>query len=639
MNTGLTMNQCTHCGHTHFPPRAVCPRCWGEDFTRRRCTTAQIDETTTVGNGPVRLATLRTDAGPLVVGQLGPNQDGGSVALSELPDVSGTAFVPAGFSPPPDVLPRHSSTLRGLDQAQRSIPKLLQHQAERYGDKPLFVCGDSTWSYRETVQQAGLAASGMRERGIGFGDRVAIWCRNRPELLEAVLGCAWLGAIAVPLNTALRGPGLRHTLNDSGAKAALVDPDLLSALTAIDLPETLQEIWLLDTTTASQEGQSGAATETILTAPRGTEETPPADVGPHDTAAILYTSGTTGLPKGVCCPHAQFYWWGVTVGECLSIDDDDVLYNCLPMFHTNALNAFFQAIVAGATFVLGPRFSASRFWTELLTSRATVTYLLGAMAEILRARSTSEYEPRHRVRVALAPATPLHSHHAFRERFGIQLVEGYGSTETNMVIGADASMQRPGKMGITLPDFETRVVDERGIDVPSNVPGELLCRSRQPFAFATRYFNNPADTAEAWTDGWFHTGDRVILDDNGWFTFVDRTKDSIRRRGENISSLEVEQALAAHPAVQAAAVFAVPSELAEDEVMATLVAQPGNHIEPSDVIRHCESQLSYFAIPRYIDIVDTLPLTENGKVQKSVLRKQGIGTQTWDRDTNGSLHR
>jgi carnitine-CoA ligase len=257
------------------------------------------------------------------------------------------------------------------------------------------------------------------------------------------------------------------------------------------------------------------------------------------------------------------------------------------------------------------------------------------MVQLLLGAEPSELDARHRVRIALAPATPARSHRRFLERFGVRLIEGYASTETNFMIGAHPTRQRPGWMGVALPDFEVRVVDAAGIDVPDGVAGELVCRSRLPYAFATGYFDNPGATVKAWQDLWFHSGDRVVRDSSGWFRFLDRSNDGIRRRGENISSLEVEQVLGDHPAVVAVAVYAVPSELAEDEVMAAIVLAPEQQADPLDLVQWCEPRLSYFAIPRYLDFVEELPMTENGKVRKAALRERGVTRSTWDRETIG----
>jgi crotonobetaine/carnitine-CoA ligase len=526
-------------------------------------------------------------------------------------------------------LPR--APLRGLPLRDQTLPALLERQARVYPDRVLFRCGSLERSFTDVRDAAARSAGLLLEAGVVAGDRVAAMCDNRVELLDVILGCAWMGAIAVPINSALRGAQLRHILSNSGARALLVDGRLLDSLGAFEPPVTLESVWALDADRAPE--LDGYRVE--LAPVRG-REVAARPAAPGDTAAILYTSGTTGVSKGVCCPQAQFYWWGVLVSEMLAIEEDDVLYTCLPLFHTNALNAFVQALVSGATYVLGPRFSASRFWTEVAASGATVTYLLGAMVDILFSRPPSEADRGHAVRVALAPATPARLLAPFKERFGVQLIEGYGSTETNCAIAAPTlDDHRAGYMGTVRTGFEARVVDEHDQQVPDGAPGELVLRHGEPFCFATGYFGMPDKTVEAWRNLWFHTGDRVVREPDGWVRFIDRAKDAIRRRGENISSFEVEQVLLEHPAVAVAAVFPVPSELAEDEVMAALVLEPHATLNPAELIRHCEPRLAYFAIPRFVDLVAELPLTENGKVRKHILREQGVSAQTWDREAAG----
>jgi carnitine-CoA ligase len=366
------------------------------------------------------------------------------------------------------------------------------------------------------------------------------------------------------------------------------------------------------------------------------EAVPPYHARPDDPAAILYTSGTTGPSKGVVCPQEQWYWWALLTGEVLGIQADDVLYTCLPLFHTNALNTFCQALLAGATYALGPRFSASRFWGRCAEAEGTVTYLLGPMVSILLRQPPSSADRDHHVRIALAPATGAELHEPFRERFGVQLIDGWGSTETNIVLSNRHDNSRPWTLGRVLEPFEARVVDEDDGDVLDGTPGELVVRSREPHAFATGYVGRPDATAEAWRGGWFHTGDRVVRDGDGSFRFVDRIKEVIRRRGENISAFEVEQALQSHPDVVAAAVIPVPSELGEDEVMACVVRREGAALEPGDLIEFCQERLAGFAIPRYVDFLAELPLTPSGKVEKYRLRERGVTAATWDREESNA---
>ena len=241
--------------------------------------------------------------------------------------------------------------------------------------------------------------------------------------------------------------------------------------------------------------------------------------------------------------------------------DGDVLMTTLPLFHTNALNAFYQAMLNGATLVVEPRFSASGFMAALARHQATITYVLGAMVPMLLAQPPSPADRAHNVRLALAPAVPAHFHQQFTDRFGFGLIDGYGSTETNCIMGAPLAEQRPGLMGRLLPGFTARVVDAHDNELPDGEAGELILRADEPFAFATGYFGMADKTVEAWRNLWFHTGDRVVREADGFYRFIDRMKDAIRRRGENISSYEVEQVLVNHPAVENAAVFPVRSEL------------------------------------------------------------------------------
>jgi carnitine-CoA ligase len=514
---------------------------------------------------------------------------------------------------------------------ERTLPVMLRRQAERFGDRPLVTAGDATLSFAEACEVAARAAGTLRASGIGVGDRVALMCSNRIEFLQVFLGCAWLGAVLVPINTASRGLQLQHILANSGARLLVIEAELVSHLDQLNFAALpLEAIWGVGPVTGPRAGGP-----LVRPMPMPGEPSEPAVLRVSDLVAILYTSGTTGPSKGVCCPHAQYFWWGLNTSRLLGLDGDDVLCTTLPLFHTNALNTFYQALLMGAHVVYEPRFSASAFFTTLAARNATVTYVLGAMVPILLSRPPSAEERAHRVRIALAPGVPARFLGEFTARTGIGLLEGYGSTETNFVIGTTLDRQKPGTMGPVFEGFAARVVDEEDNDVADGEPGELILRADAPFAFATGYFGMPEKTVEAWRNLWFHTGDRVICDPDGYFRFVDRLKDAIRRRGENISSFEVEQVLLSHPAVANAAAFPVGSELAEDEVMAAIVLHPDSRVSQADLLRFCAPRLPYFAVPRYLELVDALPMTENGKVQKYKLRDRGITERTFDREAAG----
>jgi carnitine-CoA ligase len=510
--------------------------------------------------------------------------------------------------------------------AERTLPAMLARQADRHGDKPLASAGDACWSYAETAAAAARIAGTLRAAGIGAGDRVAIICSNRIELISLLIGCGWLGAVAVPINVASRGPQLQHILANSGARLLVVEPEFAENLAMLDASAlALEAIWTIG---PPGEFQFGRLSPRQMPPPG--EALAPAALAPWDLAMILYTSGTTGPSKGVCCPHAQYFWWGVNTAAMLGVTGNDVLCTTLPLFHTNAINTFYQALLTGACVRYEKRFSASGFFPALAQHRATVTYLLGAMVPMLLSRPESAEERAHVTRIALAPGVPEQFHEPFTRRTGIRLIDGWGSTETNFVLGATVERQKPGLMGPVAEGFAARVVDDQDNEVADGVAGEMIVRADEPFAFATGYFGAPEKSAEAWRNLWFHTGDRVVREADGYFRFVDRLKDAIRRRGENISSFEVEQVLLGHPAIANAAVFPVCSSLAEDEVMAAVVLHPGRALAPADVIAYCTPRLPYFAVPRYLEFLPELPMTENGKVQKYKLRERGVTAQTWD---------
>jgi carnitine-CoA ligase len=524
-----------------------------------------------------------------------------------------------------------ASTMAPFPPADRTLPRMLERQAISHGDRRLISCGDDSWTFRDARDIAAGRGATLRAAGVSAGDRVAILCSNRLEMLEIILGCGWIGAIAVPINTAAMGPQIGYYLSNSGAQLFAIEAQFVERLTHVsEGMATLGAIWVI-----GADALPGGAAPPMQAMPPRTDPIAAAPVSPGDTLAIIYTSGTTGPSKGVMCPHAQYYWWGVHSGRILGVSADDVLCTTLPLFHINALNTFAQALLSGARMALEPRFSASGFWPAMTRHEATVIYLLGAMVPILLAGEPRADERGHRVRIGLGPGVPADLGKAFTARTGVLLLEGYGSTETNFVIGASPDTQRPGTMGRVVDGFEARIVDACDVELPAGEAGELVLRADEPFAFATGYFGMPEKTVEAWRNLWFHTGDRVVREPDGYYKFVDRLKDAIRRRGENVSSFEVEQVLLSHPEIATAAAYPVRSELAEDEVMAAIVRQPGSRLDEVAIIRFCETRMPYFAVPRFLEFVDVLPATENGKIQKYKLRERGITGQTWDREAAG----
>lgn len=504
----------------------------------------------------------------------------------------------------------------------RTVLTLIISAAQAFGSRIAVDDGVKSYTFHDLPLIAERGGSTLRAYGVESGDRVIVSAANAVEVLEIFLACAWIGAVFVPLNPELPSAQVPELQEYLRPRLALVDRTS---------EQTSPGAWSREGITTLTIGAGSSDTHVWRLGDESADLQP---AGPGVPLAILMTSGTTGRSKGVVCPHGQFVQWGESVGAQLQLCPGDVAYTCLPLFHTNALNAFMQTITYGATYRLGERFSVSRFMERLRESGATVTYLLGAMVGMLLSRDPSPSDRDHLVTRILAPGTPSWAVTAFEERFGARLLEGHGMTETNLVLAPPLGERKLGYMGTVLPGFEARVVDVDGHDVPPGIAGELLLRCHIPWAFALGYWELPEATAASRVGDWFRTGDRVIEED-GWYRFVDRLKDVIRRRGENISAFEVEQALESSPLVAQSAVVPVPSELGEDEVMAFIRLEPGNTAEPAAIVEAVADRLPRFAVPRYVEFVTQFPLTDTGKIRKQVLRERGVSDTTWDRTPGG----
>ena len=541
---------------------------------------------------------------------------------------------------PEDGLPRSYAGRQSRVQLAgpaRTVPNLIQQAAQRFGPQVAWTDGATRHRFTDLPELAARGASTLATYGVAPGDRVAIVAPNRLEILELLLACSWLGSILVPLNPASPVAQLRSTVDYVEPTLIFVDGDqdvrtlVESATGASSVARSTRSAgsaWIVPLPSVGDAAQTWITQAAPL---------PSSDFAtPGSTLALLMTSGTTGVSKAVECPHGQFLAWGEGVGSMLGMTSQDVAYTCLPLFHTNALNASFQTMLHGATLHLGPRFSVTKFWQRNAEAGATVGYLLGAMVRMLLSQPASQEVPQHQVSRILAPGTPVDALVEFEERFGPTLIEGHGMTETNAALGTPLGVRQLGYMGQVMPGYQAQVVDDQDVPVSDGTPGELVLRSDIPYAFATGYWRMPEVTVAANRNQWFHSGDRVIAQD-GWFRFLDRIKDVIRRRGENISGWEVEQVLDGHNEVARSAAIPVPSELGEDEVMAFVVRIPGSPLTAPQLHRETADLLPSYARPRFIEFVDELPLTDTGKVRKQVLRDRGVSAQTWDAQKSDTL--
>lgn len=521
-----------------------------------------------------------------------------------------------------------------------SIADLLERAvaAERERVMVTFT-DDCDYTVGEIWDRAVRVARGLRNAGVTRGDRVGIFVGNRVEILTAWFGTFVAGAVAVPLNTAQRGAVLHHMLTLTDIRALIVEDRELPAIA-----RTLQGIDRLHTVAVVGDEPSGWSGPSLAcfgeweALPTGLE---PVRTEPTDLATLMLTSGSTGPSKAVMWSHSTALMMATVAQDHLGYDADDVVYTCLPLFHANALfSSFLSGFIAGARVAVAPRFSASAFWRDIAEQQATKTSLLGTMPGILYRQPPSPADRAHRpVRAFMVPA-PHGYYREFEERFNVEIVQFYGLTDMNTVIGVppdrlDVARAKPSSCGLPNRYFEMKVVDAHDREVPRGQVGELVVRHRIPFTGQLGYLDMPERTLRAWRNLWFHTGDRFIQDEDGWLYFIDREQDAIRRSGENVSSVEVEGVLRLYDGVLEVAVLSVPADDAEDEIMAVLQVDAAWDGDFEALLRYCHGELAYFAVPRFFRVVPEFPRTGSQKIRKDVLREQGITPDTWDRGPGG----
>lgn len=512
-----------------------------------------------------------------------------------------------------------------------SVAAVLEERARRDPDGGCLRFEGRAIANGELWEAAGRVAGGLAGLGVERGTHVAIMLDNGPRFYETWFGLARLGAVQVPVNTAFLGSSLAHVLADSGATALVVDAVHLPRVAELGaLPPTLRTIVVAGDADGDGAGAAAPAGPRVLAFDELDGPPRDAEVAPLDPMAVMYTSGTTGVSKGVVLSHRYYVLTGATNVEHMRLDASDRYLTCLPLFHGMAqLSGTMGPLLAGADIVLERRFSVSRFWEVCREEDVTAFGAIAAMTSMLFAAPASERDRDHAVRAAFAVAVPASIHRRFEERFGVLLVNGYGLTEASMLTYSPYDDRRPGSAGVPLELFEVEVHGPDGRPVPPGTPGEIVCRPRTPGAIMSGYLGRPEATLAAWRDLWLHTGDLGRLDDDGFLWFVDRDKDAIRRRGENISSFEVESEVARHPGVAEVAAYPVPSELGEDEVMLAVVRSDGA-LDAATLHAHCRATVPRFAVPRYIRFVDELPHTPTAKVRKVELRAEGVTPDTWE---------
>lgn len=516
--------------------------------------------------------------------------------------------------------------------SKRTVHGLLRHRAETEPDREFLVFGEERYTYGDLHRLSRRAAAGLSGLGVAKGDSVAILMGNRPEYLALWFGASMLGAVEVPVNTAHRGDLLVHMLSLSGSRVVVTDREYLPALTdvAARLPDLATIVVAGEPVPV--EGKQVLALSDLLANDGAVPDTPVTWADPY---AIMFTSGTTGPSKGAVMPQNYALRMGEYIAQATGYGREDCLYNALPLFHGNAqVLSTMPALLSGARMVLAERFSASRFWDDVRRHGCTEFNYIGTILSVLMKAEESPADRDHPLRLMMGAGAGPGLFEAFEKRFGVTLIEGYGMSEIGLPFISTWDQRKPGTCGVINPQYSVRLVGADGQDVEgTDTPGELLIRPKEPYCMMLEYRGMPEKTVEAWQDLWFRTGDFLSRDAEGFWRFVDRKKDALRRRGENISSFEVERAILSHPAVAECAVIPIPSDLGEDDVMACVVTVAGETLTPETLIAHCEREMAAFMVPRYLRFMETLPKTPTARVEKYRLKADGVTAETWDRDT------
>ncbi len=530
------------------------------------------------------------------------------------------------------------------------LAKILRERAEAHPDRDYLKFADNDWvSYGEVNSRSNRVANALLARGVQKGESVSVMLPNCEEFLPVWYGILKAGAVMSSINTAYKGDFLSWTINLVEAKKLIISDVFLERLDFVikELP-LLEHVIVLQT--GAQEGPDPSLKWEPLSAIMDSPDNEPDGVEYSwiDDARIMFTSGTTGRSKGVIKQNAADYFSARGLLEVVSktsgrsIEDlaDDTFFSCLPLFHSNAqVLSGYPALVAGGRIAYTERFSSTRFWQQVIDAEATIFNSLGAVSHFIFSIPPSDLDRQHKVHTVFAAPTPKDIYYEFQNRFGVKFIEGYGLTETGMATYMDPTRDPvPGSIGVANPGYEVSIV-EPGTDrpLPVDVPGEIVVDMKIPNIVMRGYYGMPEKTAEDFRNLKLHTGDLGRMDENGFIYFMDRVKDYIRRRGENISSMEVERQVGAHPNVKEVAAIGVPAEGgagAEDEIMIVCIAE-GAKPDMVEFTQFMADRMPYFMVPRYIRFVDALPKTPTERVQKVKLRDEGITADTWDRDAAG----
>lgn len=485
--------------------------------------------------------------------------------------------------------------------------------------------GGPDWTVDQLLDAVQTRAAHLKQQGVQAGDFVLVWLPSGPDMMVAWFALNYLGAIFVPLNIDYRGNLLAHAINETRAKRLIAHANLLERLQGLEL-HTLETILYCGSEPEAETGYQLNSFDSPVDAPF----TEPHPVKAHDTQTVIFTSGTTGPSKGVLCPYRQILLTGIATYGYLN-EQDTVMIE-LPMFHIGGVGAVIGALHAGATLVIFDGFRTQDFWERVNTFNITSSSgLIGSMAAFLLQAEPSPNDKNNSLRMLTMMLNPQAIEAA--ERFGFDYVSGFNMTELSVPLITEPNCKVPGSLGTPRDGVECRVVDDNDQPVSPGETGELIVRANAPFALNKGYLNRPDETEEAWRGDWFHTGDLVRQDENGNYYYVDRKKDAIRRRGENISSVEVEQVALGYPGVREVAAVGVDSPHGEQDVLLAVCAE--GDIDFAELTAFCIPRMPHYMVPRYFRLLEELPKTPTNKIKKQALRAEGVTADTYDREAHG----
>jgi crotonobetaine/carnitine-CoA ligase len=521
--------------------------------------------------------------------------------------------------------------------AERTLTRTLERAVEQRPEHLALSDDTTSLTYAATWEEAQRISAGYQFLGLGRQEPMLLMLDSHIDSALAWIGLSFTAAMETLVNTAYKGKFLSHLVNDSRARSAVVEEHYLSQLLEA-AGDTLETVIVRPTNGSdlapvkTRNRECSRAKIVPFAELRAHSPIGPAHVDPWDLIAILYTSGTTGVSKGALLAHAGAYTTAEFTGRQ---GPDDVRFVVAPQFHVaGQWGGVYRALIPGSTAHIASGFHATTFWDEARRVQATTTQMVGTMAEFLLRRPPRPDDEDNPIReVYMTPVTA--DLKTFRQRFDVEVVTGFGSTEAGTILIDDEPDQvAPGRCGRPHPDVEVRLVDEHDIEVDAGEVGEAVVRPKVPWTVMVQWHGLPEQSADAWRNGWLHSGDALRQDEDGVYHFVDRVVDAIRRRGENVSSFEVELAVVGHPEVSEAAAIAVDSEYSEDEIKVFVIRQEGSTLTEEALIRYLAYRMPYFMVPRYVEFVGDLPRTPTQKVQKTKLKATGVGS-AWDREAAG----